>query len=91
EALKQYNDVAINVKILDVQKEIMIAKFNALAQAIQKADVKWIMSGTNAQKFFGLNLDAEGGANLQQFIQESGLDIEKFKEFLNLNKNKNTK
>jgi flotillin len=91
EALKQYNDVAINVKILDIQKEIMIAKFNALAQAIQKADVKWIMSGTNAQKFFGLNLDAEGGANLQQFIQESGLDIEKFKEFLNLNKNKNVK
>ncbi|MFH1199329.1 MAG: SPFH domain-containing protein [Candidatus Omnitrophota bacterium] len=91
EALKQYNDVAINVKILDIQKEIMIAKFSALAQAIQKADVKWIMSGANAQKFFGLNLDAEGGANLQQFIQESGLDIAKFKEFLNLDKNKSDK
>ncbi|HBR14285.1 MAG TPA: hypothetical protein DD723_01925 [Candidatus Omnitrophica bacterium] len=77
EALKEFNDVAINVKILDIQKEIMIAKFNALAQAIQQADVKWIMSGANAQKFFGLNLDAEGGANLQQFIQESGLDLEK--------------
>ncbi|MCX5704287.1 MAG: hypothetical protein NT066_07355, partial [Candidatus Omnitrophica bacterium] len=89
--LKEYNDVAINVKILDIQKDIMIAKFNALAQAIQKADVKWIMSGANAQKFFGLNLDAEGGANLQQFIQESGLDIDKFKEFLNLNKSKNVK
>lgn len=86
EAMKQFNDVAINVKILDIQKEIMIAKFNALAQAIQKADVKWIMSGASAQKFFGLNLDAEGGANLQQFIQESGLDLEKFKEFMNLNK-----
>lgn len=82
EALKQFNEVAINVKILDIQKEIMIAKFNALAQAIQKADVKWIMSGTNAQKFFGLNLDAEGGANLQQFIQESGLDLEKLKDLL---------
>ena len=87
EALKQYNDVAINVKILDIQKEIMIAKFNALAQAIQKADVKWIMSGTNAQKFFGINLDAEGGANIQQFLQESGLDLEKLKNILNLNKN----
>ena len=65
----------------------MIAKFNALAQAIQKADVKWIMSGTNAQKFFGLNLDAEGGANLQQFLQESGLDLEKLKGLLNLSKN----
>ena len=86
EALKQYNDVAINVKILDIQKEIMIAKFNALGQAIQKADVKWIMSGTNAQKFFGINLDAEGGANIKQFIEESGLDIEKLKEMLTLNK-----
>jgi flotillin len=86
EALKQFNDVAINVKILDVQKEIMIAKFSALAQAIQKADVKWIMSGTNAQKFFGLNLDAEGGANIKQFIEESGLDMEKLKEMLSLNK-----
>jgi uncharacterized membrane protein YqiK len=91
EALKEFNDVAINVKILDIQKEIMIAKFNALAQAVQKADVKWILSGANAQKFFGLNLDAEGGANLQQFIQESGLDIEKLKGMLNLNTGKETK
>ncbi len=82
EALKQYNDVALNVKILDIQKDIMIAKFNAMAQAIQKADVKWIMSGANAQKFFGLNLDAEGGANFQQFIQESGLDLEKLTALL---------
>ena len=82
EALKEYNDVAINVKILDIQKDIMLAKFNALAQAIQKADVKWIMSGTNAQKFFGINLDAEGGANIKQFIDESGLDLEKLKELL---------
>lgn len=86
EALKEFNDVAINVKILDIQKEIMIAKFNALASAIQKADVKWIMSGTNAQKFFGLNLDAEGGANFQQFIQESGLDFEKLKDLLMVKK-----
>jgi len=91
EALKEFNDVAINVKILDIQKEIMIAKFNALAQAIQKADVKWIMSGANAQKFFGLNLDAEGGANLQQFMQESGLDLGKLKDLLQLNKDRKEK
>lgn len=80
EALKEFNDVAINVKILDIQKDIMIAKFNALAQAVQKADLKWILSGANAQKFFGMNLDAEGGANLEQFIRESGLDLKKLKE-----------
>lgn len=85
EALKEFNDVAINVKILDIQKDIMLAKFNALAQAIQRADVKWIMSGTNAQKFFGINLDAEGGANIKQFIDESGLDIEKLRELLKKN------
>jgi flotillin len=89
EALKEFNDVAINVKILDIQKEIMLAKFNAMASAIQKADVKWIMSGANAQKFFGLNLDAEGGANIQQFIQESGLDIEKLRALFT--KDKKTK
>ena len=82
EAMKQFNDVALNVKVLDIQKEIMIAKFNAMAQAIQKADVKWIMSGANAQKFFGLNLDAEGGANFEQFVRESGLDLEKLMSVL---------
>ena len=82
EALKQFNEVAINVKILDIHRDVMLAKFNALSQAIQQADIKWIMSGTNAQKFFGLNLDAEGGANLQQFFQESGLDLDRLKALL---------
>jgi uncharacterized membrane protein YqiK len=82
EALKQFNEVAINVKILDIHRDVMLAKFAALSQAIQQADIKWIMSGANAQKFFGLNLDAEGGANLQQFFQESGLDLDRLKTLL---------
>jgi len=82
EALKQFNEVAINVKILDIHRDVMLAKFNALSQAIREADIKWIMSGANAQKFFGLNLDAEGGANLQQFFQESGLDLDRLKALL---------
>lgn len=82
EALKQFNEVALNVKMLDIHREVMLAKFNALAQAIREADVKWIMSGANAQKFFGLNLDAEGGANLRQFFEESGLDLEKLRGLL---------
>ncbi len=82
EALKQFNEVALNVKMLDIHRDVMMAKFHALAEAIQRADVKWIMSGANAQKFFGLNLDAEGGANLQQFFQESGLDLEKLRSLM---------
>jgi uncharacterized membrane protein YqiK len=82
EALKQFNDVALNVKILDIHRDVMLAKFHALSQAIQQADIKWIMSGANAQKFFGLNLDAEGGANLEQFFAESGLDLERLRKLL---------
>ena len=86
EAMKKFDDMAINVKMLDIQKDIMLSKFNAMAAAIQKADVKWIMSGANAQKFFGINLDAEGGANIRQFIDESGLDLEKLRELLGKDK-----
>ena len=82
EALKQFNDVALNVKMLDIHRDVMLAKFQAMAQAIQQADIKWIMSGANAQRFFGLNLDAEGGANLQQFFDESGLDLDKLRALL---------
>ena len=82
EALKQFNEVALNVKILDIHRDVMLAKFQALSQAIQQADIKWIMSGANAQKFFGMNLDAEGGANLQQFFDESGLDLDKLRGLL---------
>ena len=81
-ALKEFNDVALSVKMLDVQKEVMLGKYQALAQAIQKADIKWILSGENAQKFFGINLDAQGGANMQQFLQESGIDLELLKSLV---------
>ncbi len=73
EALRQFNDVAVNVKLLDVQKEVMISKFDALASIGKEADIKWIISGENAKDFFGLNLDATGGANLKQFMDESGI------------------
>ena len=82
EALKQFDNTAINVKILDIQKDIMLGKFTAFATALSKANIKWIISGANAQKLFGINLDAEGGANLQQFIDESGLDLTKLIETL---------
>ena len=81
-ALKEFDQTAINVKMLDIQKEILLGKYASLSSAIQKADIKWILSGANAQKFFGLNLDAEGGANLGQFMDESGMDLEKLKELL---------
>jgi regulator of protease activity HflC (stomatin/prohibitin superfamily) len=82
-AMKEFDDTAINVKILDVQKDVILGKYQALATAMSKAEIKWILSGDNAQKFFGLNLDAEGGANLEQFVAESGINLEKLKTLIN--------
>lgn len=73
EALKQFNDVALNVKMLDIQRDVMIEKFKSLAAIASQADIQWIISGENAKDFFGLNLDAAGGANLKQFIEQSGI------------------
>ncbi len=75
EALKQFNEVALSVKQLDIQRDVMIEKFHALSAIAKEADIRWIMSGENAQNFFGLNLNAEGGANLEQFLKESGVDV----------------
>ncbi len=88
QALKEFNELALNVKMLDIHKQEMLSKFHALAESIEKADIKWILSGAHAQKFFGLNLDAEGGANLQQFFEESGLDVEKLRGLFRKEKDK---
>lgn len=88
EALKQFNEMALNVKLMDVQKEILIEKFRALGSIAKEADIRWIMSGQNAQSFFGLNLDAEGGANFQQFLQQSGIDLKALTELAKQNPSK---
>ena len=80
QALKEFNDTAINVKVLDIQKEVMIEKFRSLASIAKEADIKWIISGENAKDFFGLKLDAAGGANLQQFIEQSGIKFPESKK-----------
>ena len=82
EALKEFNNTAISVKMLDIQKEVLLGKFSALASVAKEADIKWIMSGANAQSFFGLDLTAEGGANLEQFLKTSGVDADKIKSLL---------
>lgn len=73
EALMKFDEKAFNVKQLEVQQTVLVEKFKALASVADKAEIKWIMSGASGQDFFGLNLNAEGGANLQQFLTESGL------------------
>lgn len=84
EAMKAFNDVALNVKILDIQRDVTIEKYKALAMIGEHADIKWIMSGANAQSFFGLDLTAQGGANLEQFLSTLNIGAGKVQEILNL-------
>ena len=72
QAMKEFNDVAYRVKSLDVQRDVLLGKYQALSTIAKEADIKWIMSGANAQSFFGLDLTAEGGANLEQFLGQAG-------------------
>lgn len=71
EAMAKFDEKALGVKSLDVQQTILVAKFQALAKIASEAEIKWIMSGANAQSFFGLDLTAEGGANLDQFFENN--------------------
>lgn len=73
EALKEFDATAIEVKTLDVMQAVKLGQFGALGEALSRADIKLILSGDNASKFFGVNLDANSGANAEQFLIESGL------------------
>ena len=80
EALKQFNDVSIDVKLIDTQKEIIIAKYQALSESMKTAKIDWVLSGENAKDFFGINLNGAGGVNLRQFLSESGLTMDTLKK-----------
>ena len=84
EAMKLVNDSAMDVKRLDIQKDIQIAKFTALGSALEKADLKLIMSGEKSANLFGLDFNAETGANLEQFLQNAGITTEKIQEILSV-------
>ena len=84
EAMKAVQQAAMDVKRLDINKEIMIAKFQALGAALEKADLKLIMSGEKSASLFGLDFNAETGANLEQFLQNSGITTEKIQEILSV-------
>lgn len=87
-AMKEFAGTGLDVKKLEINKEIMVAKFNAVAKAMENAEIKWIMSGENAQSFFGLDLTAQGGANLEQFLNNLNLDSDKVQQIVGMIKGK---
>lgn len=88
EAMKAVSESALPVKRLDVQKEVMIAKFQSLGAALQKAEIKLIMSGEKSGNLFGLDFNAETGANLGQFLETSDITPEKIQQVVTALKTK---
>jgi len=69
EALQKMNDAAINAELVKAMVEINRAKYEGLAEAYKNANVKIVTSGKGAN-LFGVELNAENGADLAMFIDQ---------------------
>ncbi len=77
EAMAKYDNTAVTIKLIDLQDAIYKGKFEALKSVGANAKINWIQGGDSAQKFFGMDLSGEAGAQLGQFIQTLGIDMTK--------------
>lgn len=80
EAMKAVQDSAIEVKKLEIGRDIEIAKATQLAQALSKANMQLIMGSGDFSRLFGIQFNAESGANLKQFQDLSGISFEELVE-----------
>jgi regulator of protease activity HflC (stomatin/prohibitin superfamily) len=69
-AMQKFNDVSLNVKRLDIERDVTIERYRALAASLSNAEIKLIMTGDQSQNLFGLSLDGRGGAQLDQFLNQ---------------------
>jgi flotillin len=69
EALKNLNEAGITVETLNANVRINEAKWKALGDALSHADLKLVQSGAGAN-LFGIDLNAETGADLAMFIDQ---------------------
>lgn len=76
EAMKAVQDSAIEVKKIEITRDIEIAKANAVANALAKANMQLIMGSGDFSNLFGVKFNAESGANLKQFQDLSGISID---------------
>ena len=84
-AMRQYDDIAIRPQLLEIMKDVQLGKYKYLAESLSQADLKLIMSGDKSGSLFGLDFNADTGANLEQFMDESGfagMDVSAMKEVL---------
>lgn len=72
EALAKYNDAGMSIEKLKALIEIETAKYAALGQGFNKADVKIVQSGEGSS-LLGIPLNAKSGADIDVFLKELGI------------------
>ncbi len=72
EALAKYNDAGMSIEKLKALIEIETAKYTALGQGFNKADVKIVQSGEGSS-LLGIPLNAKSGADIDVFLKELGI------------------
>ncbi len=80
EAMAKYNEAATSIEKIRAWMEVEKVKYEALGNALSKADLKLVSSGEGAS-VFGFPLNAETGADIGQMIEAVG-GLEKVKGLL---------
>jgi flotillin len=71
EAMKKFNDSALNVEKIRAWIEVQKAQYEAYGKVAQNAEIKVVNSGKGSN-ILGLPLNAESGADLGQFLESMG-------------------
>jgi len=71
EAMKKFNDSALNVEKIRAWIEVQKAQYEAYGKVAENAEIKVVNSGKGSN-ILGLPLNAESGADLGQFMESMG-------------------
>lgn len=79
EALKEFNDAATGIEKINAWKAVKVAFAEAQGKIAENAEIKLVTSG-KGMSIFGMDLNAETGADLNQFLE--GMDVESLPELV---------
>ena len=79
EALKEFNDAATGIEKINAWKAVKIAFADAQGKIAENAEIKLVSSGKGTS-IFGMDINAESGADLNQFLE--GMDVESLPELV---------
>lgn len=69
EALQKYNDAATTIEKINAEVKVKVAQAEAMARALQNANINIVGESEDAAGLFGVNFDAKAGAGFGQMIE----------------------